>query len=47
MPVGGYGIDTFGMKNTLIILASLTMIIGLAGWLIFKNSRGVDTIEGS
>ncbi|OGG04073.1 hypothetical protein A2W14_00645 [Candidatus Gottesmanbacteria bacterium RBG_16_37_8] len=47
MPLGGYGIDTFGMKNTLIILALLTLIFGLAGWQIFKNSHSADTIRVS
>lgn len=47
MPLGGYGIDTLGMKNILIILALITLIFGLIGWLIFKNGHSVDTIRES
>lgn len=37
MPLGGYAIDALGIKNTLLILAMLTLTIGLGGVWIFKK----------
>lgn len=38
MPLGGSGIDMFGIQNTLMILTVLTLTVGLAGWLLYKNN---------
>lgn len=39
MPLGGYAIDVFGMKNTLLIMAAVTLLVGLIGTSIFLNKR--------
>lgn len=39
MPLGGYSIDVFGMKNTLLILAIFTFVVGLTGISIFKKGK--------
>ncbi len=39
MPLGGYGIDMFGIQNILLILSVLTLAAGLTGWLLFKYNQ--------
>ena len=47
MPLGGYGIDNFGMNSTLIVLALVTLVFGLVGLKVYKSSHSIDTIKGS
>ena len=44
MPLGGYGIDNFGMNSTLIVLALVTLVFGLVGLKVYKSSLKADTI---
>lgn len=44
MPLGGYAIDVFGIKNTLILLAVLTLIVALPGWLLYKKNQNTSQV---
>jgi MFS family permease len=44
MPLGGYGIDVFGMKNTLIMLALVTLVFGLVGLQVYSRAETREKI---
>ena len=41
IPLGGYSIDALGMKTTLMILAVVTLVFGLAGLHVYRNSHTI------